>query len=116
MSVLSMVDGDLLHTTERGATMKREPLRKMMAIAIAETLRGTHTWTVPNAKRYVNRSRLADYCIRMDTELDSSDWSGALTILKKAMRQSNNPVRFRYAPEGTPTFYLRREIIRELEL
>ena len=69
--------------------MRREGLRRVLAWAICELLRG-HKKTVPNVMRYVT-PHLKPYGIR-DGQVKSQDILVALELVRNAQRQ--NPIQF----------------------
>lgn len=86
------------HTGE-GSSLKREGLRRRLALAMVEQLRN-HRLSFANAKRYVTPTVLCEYQIRQETTLTAKDYTTALKMAHRAIVQ--NPPSFRRAPPGTP--------------
>lgn len=79
--------------------MKREGLRRRLALAMVEHLRN-HRLSIANAKRYVTPGILCAYQIRRETKLTTQDYIVALNMAELAIMQ--NPPTFRYAPRDLP--------------
>jgi hypothetical protein len=91
--------------------MKRERLRRTLALATIETLRGK-TVTVPNIKRYVIPV-LTLYNIRLTTEITSCDTEVAIRIVHKALPQK--PIHF-WMRRDRPSAQQRRQFLRTMDI
>jgi len=78
--------------------MKREGLRRRLALATLEILVPHHALTPPNVRRYVI-PHLSEWNIRRSTKITDHDIRVALLWIWKATK--NNPPSFRFAPGGS---------------
>ena len=99
LSWLRFVMKKVVRISGEECSLKREGLRRRLALAMVEHLRN-HRLSLPNAKRYVTPTLLFGYQIRQETHLTETDYTIALSMANKAISQ--NPPSFRYAPPGTP--------------
>lgn len=79
-------------------TMKREGLRRRLALATLEILVPHHALTPPNVRRYVI-PHLSEWNIRRSTKITDQDIRIALVLIYQAAR--TNPPSFRLAPGGS---------------
>lgn len=87
--------------------MRREKLRRRIAICIMDTLVNS-SLSPQNVKRYVTSQTLSLYRIRHETQVTQKDLDVGLTIATNVARKS---VSFRYAPRGSPNAVKRNEYI-----
>ena len=79
--------------------MKREKLRRRIAICILDTL-VSNPLSPANVKRYVTSHQLSLYRIRRDTKITPIDLKVGLNIAINAIRGKGES--FRYAKRGSP--------------
>jgi hypothetical protein len=94
-----------------GDGMKRERLRRTLALAAIETLRDKNK-TTANIKRYVVPI-LTLYNIRATTEITPCDIEIALRIVYEA--QSQKPIHF-WNRRDRPSTYERKEFLRTMDI
>lgn len=78
--------------------MKREKLRKQIAVCILDTL-AYHKLTLPNVLRYVTSRQLTLYRICEQTKITARDYEVALNIARGSLH--GKPNSFRYARRGS---------------
>ena len=93
--------------------MKREKLRRMIALCILETLPHS-SLSLQNVKRYVTSSTLSIYRITNETKITSKDLDVGLSMALNAVR--NNPISFRYAPRGSAMALQRKKYLLNTKL
>lgn len=93
--------------------MKREKLRRMLAVAMLDTLSG-HALTMPNIKRYVTSDILSSYRIKRETRITDIDLQQAQLIAIHAVR--GKPVNFRFARRGSAIANERADYILKTKL
>lgn len=88
--------------------MKRERLRRIIALCILEVLPHS-SLSFQNVKRYVTTQTLTLYRIRNETKITQTD---LLIGLKMAINSCRNkPISFRYAPLGSPKAEERKQYL-----
>jgi hypothetical protein len=91
--------------------MKREALRRTLALATIETLRDKNK-SVANIKRYVIPIKTL-YNIRVITEITPCDIEIALRIVRKA--QTQKPIHF-WNRRDRPSSQQRKEFLRTMDI